>query len=144
MSVRVSIFDWLGAVVVALWLTAFPLKRRAGWTMFAAVLVFGLATVLFGFSTWVPLSVFALFLVGASDMVSVQIRHTLVQMHTPDAMRGRVSAVNMVFITASNELGEFESGTVARLIGPLQAVVLGGLGTCVIVPSAFSVYASVL
>lgn len=123
----------LGAIAVAVWLTAFPLKRKAGPIMFGSVLVFGLATVVFGVSTWVPLSVAALFIVGASDMVSVQIRHTLVQLHTPDAMRGRVSAVNMVFISASNELGEFESGTLAGFIGPVAAVVFGGIGTCGVV-----------
>jgi MFS family permease len=123
----------VGAVAMALVLTFLPLQKNAGYIMFFSVLVFGLATIAFGYSTSAPLSIFALFVVGASDMVSVQVRHTLVQLRTPDAMRGRVSAVNLVFITASNELGEFESGVTARFFGAVPAVVLGGIGTCLVV-----------
>jgi MFS family permease len=101
--------------------------------MFAAVAVFGLSTIVFGLSTWFPLSLLALFLLGASDMVSVNIRSSLIQLATPDAMRGRVSSVNMLFVGASNELGEFESGTTAALFGTVPAVVLGGVGTLLVV-----------
>jgi len=101
--------------------------------MFAAVGVFGLATIVFGISTSFTLSLAALFVTGAADMVSVVIRLTLVQLSTPGAMRGRVSAVNMAFINASNELGEFESGVTAALLGTVAAVVVGGAGTCVVV-----------
>src|ERR1700744_6572508 len=97
--------------------------------MFAAVAMFGAATIVFGFSTWFPLSLLALFVLGASDMVSVNIRSSLIQLSTPDHMRGRVSAVSMLFIGASNELGEFESGTTAALFGTVPAVVIGGPGT---------------
>ncbi len=123
----------IGATTVALWLAGRPLRRRAGTTMFVSVLLFGLATVAFGLSRNVGLSLVALIALGAADMVSVVIRSTLVQIRTPDSMRGRVGAVNMVFIGASNELGEFESGVTAALLGPVAAVVLGGLGTCLIV-----------
>jgi hypothetical protein len=97
------------------------------------VAAFGVATIGFGLSTWFPLSLFCLFLLGATDMVSVNIRGTLIQLATPDAMRGRVSAVSMLFIGASNELGEFESGTTAAWLGTVPAVVLGGIGTLVVV-----------
>jgi hypothetical protein len=101
--------------------------------MFGAVAVFGAATIVFGLSTWFPLSMLALFVLGASDMVSVNIRSSLIQLATPDAMRGRVSSVSMLFIGASNELGEFESGTTAALLGTVPAVALGGLGTLLVV-----------
>ena len=100
--------------------------------MFQAVAVFGLATVGFGLSTSLPLSLACLFALGAADMVSVYVRQTLVQLETPDAMRGRVAAVNSVFIGASNELGEFESGALAALIGTVPAVVTGGIGTLLV------------
>lgn len=118
-----------GAVLTALWLAHRPLRRRSGRRMFQAVAVFGLATVAFGLSTSLWLSLPCLVLLGAADMVSVYVRQTLVQIDTPDAMRGRVAAVNAVFIGASNELGEFESGLLAALAGTVPAVVLGGLGT---------------
>jgi hypothetical protein len=101
--------------------------------MFAVVAAFGVATIAFGLSTSFVLSLFCLFMLGATDMVSVNIRGSLVQLSTPDAMRGRVSAVSMLFIGASNELGEFESGTTAALFGTVPAVVLGGIGTLVVV-----------
>ena len=122
----------VGAAVVGLILARRPLERRAGPTMFASVAVFGLATIGFGLSTSIVLSLGCLLVLGASDMVSVVIRQTLVQQETPDAMRGRVSAVNSVFIGASNELGQFESGAVAALIGPVGSVVFGGIGTLVV------------
>jgi len=119
----------VGAALTAFYLARFPLKRHTGTWMFASVAVFGLATILFGFSTFFWLSLGALFVVGASDMVSVYIRTALVQLLTPDDMRGRVSSVNMLFIGASNELGEFETGVVAAWLGAVPAVILGGLGT---------------
>jgi hypothetical protein len=122
-----------GAFVVAFSLTRRQITGQVGAKMFAAVAVFGAATIMFGLSTWFPLSLLALFLLGASDMVSVNIRSSLIQLATPDAMRGRVSSVSMLFIGASNELGEFESGTTAALFGTVPAVVLGGIGTLLIV-----------
>jgi MFS family permease len=121
-----------GAVVTALVLAQRPLDRRTGRRMLQAVGVFGLATIGFGLSTSLPLSMLCLFVLGAADMVSVFVRQTLVQLDTPDAMRGRVAAVNTVFIGASNELGEFESGVVAGLIGTVPAVVAGGIGTLLV------------
>ncbi len=122
-----------GAFMVAFYLTRHQIKGQVGAKMFAAVAVFGIATIVFGLSTWFPLSLVALFVLGASDMVSVNIRSSLIQLATPDAMRGRVSAVNMLFIGASNELGEFESGTTAALFGTVPAVALGGIGTLLVV-----------
>ena len=123
----------VGAASVALLVAAFPIKRHAGKAMFACVLLFGVATIVFGVSKSFTLSLAALITLGAADMVSVVIRSTLIQTRTPDEMRGRVAAVNMVFIGASNELGEFESGLTAAWFGPMPAVVLGGIGTCVVV-----------
>jgi hypothetical protein len=100
--------------------------------MFQAVAIFGLATIGFGLSESLVFSLFCLFVLGSADMVSVVIRQTLVQLETPDSMRGRVAAVNSVFIGASNELGEFESGTLAALIGTVPAVVVGGAGTLLV------------
>jgi MFS family permease len=119
----------VGASCTALFLAWWPLDRKSGRRMFEAVGLFGLATIGFGLSQNLWLSLFFLFVLGAADMVSVFVRQTLVQMETPDAMRGRVSAVNSVFIGASNELGEFESGALAAVIGTVPTVVLGGLGT---------------
>jgi MFS family permease len=122
-----------GAVIMAVVLAHWPLKRRAGAIMLWCVAGFGTFTVVFGLSRNVVLSVAALVLVGACDMVSVIVRHTLVQISTPDEMRGRVSAVNMIFIGASNEVGQFESGLTAAWFGAVPAVVLGGVGTILIV-----------
>lgn len=119
----------LGALAMSLYLTRYPLQRNVGRTMFAAVAVFGLCTLVFGLSRSFPLTLAALVGLGASDMISVVIRATLIQLDTPDALRGRVSAVNAVFIGTSNQLGDFESGLVASLLGPVGAVVLGGVGT---------------
>ena len=123
----------LGAVVMAMVLAHWPLRRRAGAALFLGVAGFGLFTLVFGLSRHVWLSMAALALIGASDTVSVVVRHTLVQLGTPNDMRGRVSAVNVVFIGASNEVGQFESGITAQWFGAVPAVVLGGLGTIVIV-----------
>ncbi|HWU60885.1 MAG TPA: MFS transporter [Ensifer sp.] len=119
----------VGAIVTAILLASFPIKHRAGMMMFIGVAIFGAATVVFGLSTSVWLSVAALAVMGAADMISVYVRETLIALWTPDEVRGRVSAVNMVFIGASNELGEFRAGTMASLIGAVPAVVVGGFGT---------------
>lgn len=122
----------VGALGMALYLARRPLQRHAGRRMFQAVALFGLATIGFGLSTSFLFSLACLVVLGAADMVSVVIRQTLVQAETPDAMRGRVAAVNAVFIGASNELGEFESGSVAALIGTVPSVVVGGVGTLLV------------
>jgi hypothetical protein len=122
----------VGATLMALSLGRKPLARHAGARMFAAVGIFGVATIVFGLSRNLYVTLAALAILGASDMVSVYIRHALVQFATPDAMRGRVSAVNVLFINASNELGEFESGVTAAWFGTVAAVVLGGAGTLVV------------
>ncbi len=122
-----------GAIAMTIVMAWFPLRRHAGRKMFLAVGMFGVATIVFGLSTNLVLSMGALFVVGAADMVSVVVRQSLVQLETPDEMRGRVSAVNSVFIGASNELGEFESGLAAAAVGPVAAVVLGGIGTIAVV-----------
>lgn len=123
----------LGAVIMAVVVARWPLRRHAGAIMLGCVGGFGIFTVVFGLSHWLPLSLAALALIGACDMVSVIVRHTLIQLSTPDEMRGRVSAVNTVFIGASNEVGQFESGITAQWFGAVPAVVLGGVGTLVIV-----------
>ena len=118
----------IGAISVALYLTTHPIRDHAGMLMFFFVGVFGAATIVFGISTLVWLSVLALIVLGAADMVSVYVRETLIQLWTPDPVRGRVSAINGVFVGASNELGEFRAGVSAALIGTVPAVVVGGLG----------------
>ena len=123
----------VGAIGTALLLAYRPLKRRAGVVMFACVAIFGVATIVFALSKVLWLSVLALAISGAADMVSAVVRHTLVQVTTPPDMRGRVSAVNLVFIGASNELGEFESGVTAQWLGAVPSVVVGGVGTLVCV-----------
>ena len=123
----------VGAALTALAMTWLPMKRRAGTTMLVAVFLFGLATMGFAYSRSFGLSLVLLFLLGATDMFSVVVRQTLIQVRTPDEMRGRVSAVNLVFIGASNELGEFESGVTAAWLGPELAVLFGGIGTCLVV-----------
>lgn len=122
----------VGALAVALYLGLRPLKARAGVLMLVCVGIFGVATIVFGVSENFFVSVLALIVLGGADMVSVVVRHVIVQGQTPDAMRGRVSAVNMVFIGASNELGELESGLLAGAIGTVPAVVVGGVGTILV------------
>ncbi len=119
----------VGALLTSVILARRPLRRRAGRLMFGAVAVFGVATIVFALSRSIALSVAALALLGAADVISVVIRFTLVQLRTPDAMRGRVSAVNMLFIGTSNQLGEFESGMTAALLGTVPAALLGGVAT---------------
>lgn len=122
----------VGALAMSVVLTRWPLERRVGPQLLAAVAVFGLATVVFGLSANFWLSLAALAVTGAADMVSVVIRQTLVQLETPDTMRGRVAAVNSIFIGGSNQLGEFESGATAQWWGPRAAVVVGGVGTVLV------------
>ncbi len=123
----------LGAVLVAILMAHYPLRRRAGAAMLWCVAGFGVFTVAFAISHSFVLSMAALAATGACDMVSVIVRHTLVQLGTPDEMRGRVSAVNGVFIGASNEVGQFESGVTAKFFGTVPAVLIGGIGTIVVV-----------
>lgn len=123
----------IGAGVMAITFAFRPLRRNIGAWLFTGVAVFGLATLGFGLSRSLPLSMALLFVMGASDMLSVTVRHTLIQVGTPDHMRGRVSAVSMVFINASNELGEFESGVTAHLWGTARAILVGGIGTVLVV-----------
>lgn len=124
---------YVGAFLMALILAHRPPFKRAGPALLLSVAGFGAATVVFGLSTWFPLSLAMLVLLGALDNISVVIRHVLVQVRTPDFLRGRVSAVNSVFIESSNELGAFESGLVAKLYGPVFSVVSGGIGTILVV-----------
>ena len=118
---------------MGLWLASRPIKRRVGKVMFAAVAVFGLANLVFALSHWFVMSMLALAVAGAADMISVYIRSALVQFSTPDAMRGRVNAVNMLFIGSSNELGEFRAGTSAAWLGAVPAAALGGACTLAVV-----------
>lgn len=118
----------IGAIMVAIWLTSHPIRDHAGMIMLFFVAMFGAFTIVFGVSTVPWLSIFALAMLGATDMISVYVRETLIQLWTPDRVRGRVNAVNMVFVGASNELGEFRAGTMAALIGTVPAVVIGGVG----------------
>lgn len=123
----------VGALLMSFWLARYTLERKVGKIMFAAVAGFGVATLVFALSTNLYLSLVALFALGAFDMVSMVIRGALVQLETPDEMRGRVTAVNSIFINTSNQLGEFESGIVAAAIGAVGSAVVGGVGTLVVV-----------
>jgi MFS family permease len=122
----------VGALAMSLTLARYPIKARVGTMLFGAVIVFGLATIVFGVSTSLPVSLAALFVLGASNLISVVIRHTLVQLRTPDVMRGRVTAVHSLFTGTSNQLGDFESGVTAALIGTVPSVVAGGVGTVLV------------
>jgi MFS family permease len=130
----------VGALSVSLLIGRFPIRQRAGRLMFVAVATFGIATVMFGLSRSFALSFVALVLLGASDVVSVVIRSSLVAILVPDEMRGRVSAVNSLFIGTSNQAGEFESGVTAALLGPVAAVVLGGVGTILVAIGCFRLF----
>lgn len=123
----------VGALLMSAYLARNPLKQKVGRTMFIAVFCFGLATIIFALSKSVVLSFLALFMLGASDVISVVVRSTLAQLETPDNMRGRVSSVNTVFIGASNQLGEFESGLTASWFGTVPAALIGGIGTIAVV-----------
>jgi len=130
----------VGALLMSLAITRCPLRRHVGKRLLGAVAVFGLATVLFGLSDSFWLSLFALAVTGAADCISVVTRNTLVQLETPDEMRGRVAAVNSIFIGASNQLGEFESGATAALWGPVGSVVVGGIGTMLVAGLWFKLF----
>lgn len=117
----------VGAASVALWLAVAPLRRRVGLWMFGSTIVFGLMTIVFGISEYLWLTAAALAIAGGVDMISVYVRQSLIQLATPDPMRGRVAAVSFVFISASNEFGDFEAGLMARIFGPVMAVTLGGV-----------------
>jgi MFS family permease len=121
-----------GALITALLLSHFPVERHIGPKMFAVVAIYGVTTIVFGLSTWLPLSMMALALLGAADSLSIVIRFSLVQIETPDDKRGRVSAVNYLFVGSSNTLGDFESGTVAAWLGAVPSVLIGGLGSLLI------------
>jgi MFS family permease len=136
--------DAVGAICMAMLLAHMPPLRRAGVALLWAVAGYGLATIVFGLSEWFWLSMVMMFMVGALDNVSVVVRHTLVQMLTPDKMRGRVSAVNGVFIVASNDLGGLESGLTAWLFGPVISVVGGGVGTILVVLAALRLWPQIL
>lgn len=123
----------VGALAVSFWLSRHPIERRVGHVMFAGVAVFGLSTIVLGYSGNFLLSLAALLVLGGSDMLSVVIRSSLIQLETPDAMRGRVNAVNFLFIGASNQLGEFRSGVSAAWLGLVPSIVLGGVGTLAVV-----------
>jgi MFS family permease len=123
----------VGAAITAVWFSYRPIATNVGPKMLWAVAIFGVATVIFGLSTSMPLSLAMLFIVGAADMFSVYIRQSLIQLHTPDDKRGRVSSVSLLTISASNEGGDFFSGTLAFLIGPVAAVVAGGVGAIITV-----------
>lgn len=123
----------LGAIIVSFVLMRRPPGKNIGRVMFGGVAVYGIATIVFGLSTWFPLSILALMAIGGADMLSVVIRQPLIQLETPDAMRGRVSAVNALFIGTSNQIGEFESGVTAAWFGTVPSVLIGGIGTILIV-----------
>jgi hypothetical protein len=122
----------VGALAISVFLARYPLERRIGPTLFRSVIVFGVATVVFGVSTNFALSLVALTILGAADVVSMVVRMSLAQIRTPDAMRGRVSAVHSLFTGTSNQLGAFESGVAAALVGTVPSVVIGGLGTILV------------
>ena len=130
----------VGALAVSLLLIVFPIRRRSGWLMLSAVGLFGVATVIFGLSRSMTVSLLALVVVGACDMVSVVVRSSVLQLATPPEMRGRVSAVNWLFIGASNEFGEFESGLTAQWWGAVPAVVVGGIGSVLVTLSATGLF----
>jgi MFS family permease len=130
----------VGALIVSVLLTQFSLRRRVGHMVFAAVAAFGIATIVFALSTSFILSTAALVVLGATDMISVVARQTLIQLHTPDAMRGRVSAVNLMFVVASNQLGDFRAGLVAAWLGAVPAVLIGGIGALAVVLACWRIF----
>ena len=130
----------VGALVMSLAIMRWPLTRHVGSRLLSAVAVFGVATIVFGLSSHFGLSLVALTIAGADDSISVVTRSTLVQLETPNEMRGRVSAVNSMFIGASNQLGEFESGATAALFGAVGSVVMGGVGTVLIAAAWFRLF----
>jgi hypothetical protein len=134
----------VGAIAMAVALAHLPPIRRAGWTMLWAVAGFGLATINLGLSRWLAVALLSMFALGALDNISVVVRHTLIQMLTPDAMRGRVTAVNNVFIVASNELGGMESGLAASLFGLVPSIIGGGIGAILVVLGCAALWPQIL
>jgi MFS family permease len=134
----------IGALVISVFLTRWPLRQRAGHVMFIAVAGFGIATIVFAVSRSFLISTLALAVLGAMDMVSVVIRQTLVQLFTPDSMRGRVSAVNTLFVGTSNQLGDFRAGAMAALVGAVPSVLIGGIGTLLVVLIAMRIFPALL
>lgn len=130
----------LGALAVSILLARWPMHRHAGPIMFAAVACFGVATIVFGLSESFPLTMAALAVLGGADMVSVVIRQTLIQLGTPNEMRGRVSAVNSLFIGTSNQLGDFRSGVTAEWFGAIPSVLIGGIGTLIVVGASLKIF----
>jgi MFS family permease len=130
----------IGALIVSLVMTQYAPKRRVGYVIFAGVAGFGAATIVFALSTSLVLSAVALVVLGGTDMISVVARQTLIQLHTPDAMRGRVNAVNSMFVTASNQLGDFRAGVMAAWVGAVPAVLVGGIGTLVVVLACWRIF----
>lgn len=134
----------IGALIMAVTLAYLPPLRKAGTALLWSVIGFGVVTIIFGLSRWFWLSLIMLTLSGALDTISVVIRHTLVQIRTPDQLRGRVAAINSVFISASNELGGFESGLTAALFGPVLSVVGGGIGTILVVVATAAIWPGIV
>ncbi|MSQ57181.1 MAG: MFS transporter [Limnohabitans sp.] len=130
----------MGALIMSMALMRWPLQRKVGYWLLVSVMIFGAATIVFGLSVYFLVSMLALIATGAADNISVVTRLTIVQLQTPDEIRGRVSAVNSIFIGASNQLGEFESGSVAALWGPIVSVVSGGIGTILIAMAWFKLF----
>ncbi len=122
----------VGALITAVALSRYPVERHIGRKMFAVVAIYGVTTIVFGLAQWFPLSLAALAVLGAADALSIVIRFSLVQIETPDAMRGRVSAINYLFVGSSNTLGDFESGTVAAWVGAVGSVLIGGIGSLLV------------
>jgi MFS family permease len=122
----------VGALLTALWMSYYPVERHIGVKMLAVVAIYGALTVVFGLSTWFPLSLLTLACLGAADAISVVIRFSIVQIETPDEKRGRVSAINYLLVGSSNTLGEFESGLVASWFGAVASVVIGGVGSLMV------------
>ncbi|MDP2644868.1 MAG: MFS transporter [Desulfobacterales bacterium] len=133
-----------GGMVSALTLTQISLTRNVGYILYISIFIFGAATLVFGVSPWFPLSLAAMAILGSADMISVYIRNTLIQIATPDEMRGRVSAVNAVFTGASNEIGEFRAGAMAALIGTMPAVIVGGLGSIIVTAACWRLFPNLL
>ena len=129
-----------GALIVSALLTHFSFNRRVGHLIFAGVAGFGLATIVFSLSTSLTVSALALVVLGGADMISVVARQTLIQLYTPDAMRGRVSAVNSMFVVASNQLGDFRAGVVAAFVGAVPAALIGGIGALIVVATCWRVF----
>ncbi|MEX0842490.1 MAG: MFS transporter, partial [Xanthobacteraceae bacterium] len=130
----------VGALAISILLAYWPMHRKAGPVMFVTVACFGAATIVFGLSESFWLSMAALAVLGASDMVSVVIRQTLIQLGTPNEMRGRVSAVNSLFIGTSNQLGDFRSGLTAEWFGVVPSVLIGGIGTLIVVAASLKIF----